>query len=63
MGTTHTTHNVTTGTPDRARILVIAALACVDPRTAARALAKGVDAIRTHRDREALRIAIAAERE
>ncbi|HEY1958602.1 MAG TPA: hypothetical protein VGH28_23450 [Polyangiaceae bacterium] len=53
--------HVTTGTPDRARILRLAAAAGVDPRTIARALRDGVDSIRTGRDREAIRAALAAE--
>ena len=55
------TMSITTGTPERARILRLAALAGVDPRTIARALREGVDAIRVHRDREAIRAALAQE--
>lgn len=52
--------HITTGGASRAKILRLAATAGVDPRTAARALRDGVDAVRgPHRVREALRAALA----
>jgi hypothetical protein len=61
MGAMHTDTRVrvTTGGAGRAEILRLAAAAGVDPRTAARALRDGVDAVRgPHRVREALRAAM-----
>jgi len=56
MGTTHKTD---TTRINRTTVLMVAALANCDPRTAERALRDGPDVIRTLREREALRAAIA----
>ena len=52
---------VHTATANRPRVLRLAAATGLDPRTIARALRDGIDSIRVHRAREAIRAALAAE--